>query len=273
MKPMKDCPDKLSKRLKKGMIERTKLLMKNFILGFQLFNLDVSYFLKDYKLNEAKEKKDLKFVNKNKKHHDNIYYDLERQVNKVLPSLFSFNIPYLLEKYKNFTRAELYDLFVQYKVILKISIALNKDRSLVKKGIDFVAFYKGVPQMSNESNELAFKIFDVINENKTNYLSFEEFLKGMSIIKSDKIADKIDMFFKIIDADGNGQLSWDEVYEISIMSLRRSLVCQDDKSEKLIKELAEYFADLIFNLVDIDANEEIPLPKIKEVIIIFNFKL
>jgi len=260
-----DCPDKITLRLKKEMISRTKLLMKNFILGFQLFRLSKDQ-LGDYMLQKQDDKKDHKYISQNKKKHDNIYYDLTKQVNRTLPTLFSFNIPKILEKYKNFSRSELYELFVQYKVILKISIALSKDRSINKKGIDFTAFYKGVPQMSNESNEIAYKIFDVINESKTNYLSLDEFLKGMSIIRSEDISDKIDMFFKIIDSDGNGQLSWDEVYEISLMSLKRSLVIKEEKSEDLIKELAEYFADLIFRLVEVDKDEEIPLPKIREVI-------
>lgn len=261
-----DCPDKRTIKLKKEMVARTKLIMKNFLLGFQLFRTS-NESKGDYMLSDKKhDAKDMKYVELNKKKHDNIYYDIEKKVNSSIPTLFNFNIPKILDKYKNFSRTELYDLFVQYKVIMKISLALKKDRSIAHKGIDFLGFYKGVPQMSNESTELAYKIFDVINESKSNYLSLDEFLKGMSVIKSEEISDKIDMFFKIIDSDGNGQLSWDEVYDISMMSLKRSLVVDDEKSEGLIEELAEYFADLIFRLVDIDKEDEIPLPKIKEVI-------
>lgn len=259
-----DCPDKRTLILKKEMVASTKLIMKNFLLGFQLFGSSQES-RGDYNLSDNREEiLFLKYVDMNKKIHDNIYYDLDKKVNSTIPTLFSFNIPKILEKYKNFTRSELYDLFVQYKVIVKISMAFNKDRSIANKGINFMGFYKGVPQIINESTELAYKIFNVINESKTNYLSLDEFLKGMSVNKSEEISDKIDEFFKIIDSDGNGQLSWDEVYEISMMSLKRSLVVDEEKSEGLVKELAEYLADLIFKLVDVDINEEIPLPKIKE---------
>jgi len=261
-----DCPDKRTLKMKKEMVARTKLLIKNFLLGLQLFQFSKESRA-DYDLSEKKiGKKDLKYVIQNKKNSDNIYYDIDKTVNSSIPSLFHFNIPKILEKYQNFSRTELFDLFVQYKVIMKISIALKKDRSLAKKGIDFQGFYKGVHQVSNESPELALKIFDVINESKNNYLTLDEFLKGMSIIKSEEMSDKVDMFFKIIDSDGNGMLSWDEVYDISMMSLKRSLVIDEVKNEGLISELAEYFADLIFRLVDIDKEDEIPLPKIKEVI-------
>lgn len=265
-----DCPDKRTLKLKKEMVARTKLIMKNFLLGFQLFRYSKES-RGDYLLSDKADKKELKYVTANKKKHDNIYFDLDKNVNSNIPTLFSFNIPKILDKYKNFTRPELYDLFVQYKVIMKISLALSKDRSIAKKGIDFMGFYKGVPQISNESTELAQKIFNVINESKTNYLSLHEFLKGMSVIKSEEISDKIDEFFKIIDSDGNGQLSWQEVYEISMISLKRSLVVEEEKSEGLLEELAEYFADLIFKLVDIDKDEEIPLPTIKEVKILRKF--
>ena len=88
----------------------------------------------------------------------------------------------------------------------------------------------------------------------------------MITIKSDSISDKIDMFFKIIDTDGNGLLSYDEVLELSLMSLKRNIKGEDKNSEEVINELAKYFADLIFKLVDVDKDDEIPLPKIKEVI-------
>ncbi len=90
----------------------------------------------------------------------------------------------------------------------------------------------------------------------------------MSVIKSENISEKIDLFFRIIDTDGNGELSWNEVYNLCIMSLKRSLVVEDKIGEKFIIELAEYFSDLIFRLVDVNKDDEIPFPKIREVFIL-----
>lgn len=70
----------------------------------------------------------------------------------------------------------------------------------------------------------------------------------------------------MIDTDGNGHLSYDEVYELSIASLQRSI--ETNGPGEVIKEIAQYFADLIFKLVDIPKNMEIPLPKIKEKILL-----
>ena len=272
----KDCPDPITKRLKKGLIERTKILMKNFILGFQLFKIKTDKSKDLYTLPENELNKKTKYIKENKKLYDNIYYSLENDVNEVIPSLFKCNIPQLLEKYKNFSRSELYDLFVQYKILMKLNICINKDRKIINKGIDFNTFYKGVPEMSNESEDLAKKMFNVINESGTSNLSLDEFLKGMCTIKSEKISDKIDMFFKIIDSDCNNNLSWEEVYDISIMSLKRTLCIDDENSESIVNDLAKFFADLIFKLVDVEKDKEIPLPKIRDVrrikIILFYLK-
>ena len=53
------------------------------------------------------------------------------------------------------------------------------------------------------------------------------------------ISDKIDMFFKVIDTNWNGLLSYDEVFVIRI--------------------LMEYFANLICQFVNKPTHEEIPL--------------
>jgi Ca2+-binding EF-hand superfamily protein len=220
-------------------------------------------------LNEYQQQeyeKDKKHIIKNKQKVSNLYFQIDRKVNKLFPDLIRFNIPKLLATYPSLTRKELFELFVQYKSLMKICIALNKSMKILNKGVDFRTFHQGVSQMSTESEELAKKIFNTINVTKNNYLSWEEFLKGMITIKSESISDKIDMFFKIIDTDGNGLLSYEEVLDLSLMSLKRNIKGEDNASLEIINELAKYFADLIFKLVDVDKDDEIPLPKIKEVI-------
>jgi hypothetical protein len=54
------------------------------------------------------------------------------------------------------------------------------------------------------------------------------------------------------------------VYELSLASLQRSIKAAEGSNE-VICELADYFANLIFELVEKPKSEEIPLPKIKDV--------
>jgi Ca2+-binding EF-hand superfamily protein len=247
--------------------EQTKDLMQKFLQKMEIIKVGK---IDDFDEMHVKCKTDrhLKFLEKNKAGLKNIYFNLDKQVDKFYPTLIYFNIPKLMELYKNFDRRELYELFAQYKVLMKLCVALNKSLKFINNGIDFRTFWKGVPQMRNEGMDLAEKMFNVINERKNNYMSLDEFFQGMAIIKSNKIEDKIDMFFKIIDSDGNGLLSYDEVYEISLMSLQRNVSNEEGSNEQVINELAEYFANLIFKLVNVDREEEIPLPVIKERIIV-----
>ena len=57
---------------------------------------------------------------------------------------------------------------------------------------------------------------------------------------------------------------------LSKVSLKRTL--KHERSKGIVDELAEYFAKLIFRLVDVPKDQEIYLPLIKEVkIFIINF--
>jgi hypothetical protein len=256
-------PEDIEKR-KNETEEQTKIFMKKLLENMEIFKIDDKHEI-DHGMFYGDGR--FKFVKKNKSLYENIYFHLDRDVDKYYPNLFFFNIPRLLKVYSNFDRKEMYEVFIQYKVLMKLCSGINKTLRLVGKGIDFKTFWKGVPQMSGEDADLAYKLFNVINDRKGPYLSLEEFMKGMSIIRSNNIADKIDMFFKIIDNDGNGLLSFDEVYEISLMSLKRTVKSENENSMEVIQELAEFFATLIFKLVDVDIDDEIPLPKVKEKII------
>jgi Ca2+-binding EF-hand superfamily protein len=49
--------------------------------------------------------------------------------------------------------------------------------------------------------------------------NWNEFLKLMSIIQAKTISEKVDLFIKVADEDGNGKLSWDEINHLCKTSL------------------------------------------------------
>jgi hypothetical protein len=246
--------------------EDTKRMIEEFNFKYKKSGILETELIDENLLNINRNKKS-NYLQKNRSLYENIYYNLERQVDSRYPGLFYFNIPRMLRSFTTFDRRELYEVFSQFKILMKICVAINKDLKISKKGIDFNTFWKCVPQLSVEKANLAKKIYKVINESENNQMSMVEFLKGMSIIKSPDISDKIDMFFKIIDSDGNGMLSFEEVYEISLMSLQRTVTSNETADLQVIKDLADYFATIIFKMVDINVDEEIPLPKVREKII------
>lgn len=71
-------------------------------------------------------------------------------------------------------------------------------------------------------------------------------------------------FFQIADEDGNGRLSKEEIENLCMVSLKRFV---KDDGKGLRNDLCEYFTQLIFDSCHVDIEDEIPLEKMKEIIL------
>ena len=206
-------------------------------------------------------------ITRNIKKVDDVLYKTTGELNKYYPDLISMNIPAILKTYPKLKRNILYEIYAQFKTLLSICVCINKDLKQIKKGIDFPTFFNCLPQMRSQGYSLAYKIYKTLNKLNTECLNWEEYMQGMYTMKSPDIKDKIDVFFHIIDSDGNGFLSFDEVYEISKNSLQRTLGDKIDRNDEVINTLSIYFANLIFQLVDMPIDQEISIEKIREKIL------
>ena len=230
--------------------------------------VDEDRFYDTEKKLEEKLKKSI--IHKNIIEINDIAHHATREINKYYPDLISMNIPAVLKAYPKLKRRVFYDIFIQYKNLLTLCVCINRDLKKIKKGLDFPTFFNCLPQMKSQGHSQAMKLYNTLNKLNTDYLNWEEFMQGMLSMKSNNISDKIDIFFNVIDADGNGLLSFDEVYEISKGSLQRVLgdkSSNDEEDDEVVSCLATYFANLIFQLVDMPIWEEIPMDKIKEKIL------
>lgn len=97
-------------------------------------------------------------------------------------------------------------------------------------------------------------------------MNWKEFLSLMEIIKAKTIREKIDLFIKIADDDGNGQLSKKEIFDLCKICLGK-MVKSDNEDNAFLENISEYFTKLIFAAVEVDIESEIPLEKIKETIL------
>ena len=88
----------------------------------------------------------------------------------------------------------------------------------------------------------------------------------MEIIKAKTLKEKIDLFIKIADDDGNGQLSQKEIFDLCKICLAKYIKI-DEGEENFLDDISNYFTRLIFAAVNIDIDSEIPLAKIKQTII------
>ncbi len=261
----------LLKEMKDEISEETKGIFKLYLKKLKILSKKVDDIeLNMDLLNENKINKETKLNNlitQNIKKVDDVLYKTTFELNKYYPDLISMNIPAILKTFPKLKRNILYEIYSQFKTLLSICVCINRDLKQIKRGIDFSTFFNCLPQMRSQGYSLAYKIYKTINKLNTECLNWEDYMQGMYTMKSPDIKDKIDVFFHIIDSDGNGFLSFDEVYEISKSSLQRSLGHKIDKNDEVVNTLSTYFANLIFQLVDMPIDEEISIEKIREKIL------
>lgn len=92
-------------------------------------------------------------------------------------------------------------------------------------------------------------------------MNWPEFISGMQMIKAKTLADKIGLFIKLADEDGNGELSIQEVRHFCRACLSRYL---KPDFEGFVDSLVEFFANFIFQSMNINTDNEIPLKDIKQ---------
>ena len=223
---------------------------------------------KFYGLNPIQE-----FFKKNFKNLSSSQFLADYLTEKNFPYVASFNLPLLMKHFPKLKRKEIFSVYVDFKTLLKFYISLNKDYNKIEKGIDFDTFFNCNASMKFQGKILAKNIFHGLNNNKK-YLNFEEFLKGLVTMKFDSIENKLDLFMRIIDSDNNGKMSFEDVFDLAKISLERFFKNKNCNKEEekdqnyIIFELADYFAKLIFDIMDIDLNNEIEISSIKKKIML-----
>ena len=95
-------------------------------------------------------------------------------------------------------------------------------------------------------------------------MKWSKFLDCMTQINTEDFSKKLGLFFKMIDTDGNGMLSWDECFELCQDSLG---LCKTEEGDEFVNEMSEFFADFIFETVGFDKDDEIPMDHIKNTIL------
>ena len=198
----------------------------------------------------------------------NYEYRADYEVEKNYPDLIAYNIPSILEDYPKLQRRELFDIFIQFKNLLKFCVSYSKNIDTIKSGIDFTTFILCNRKINSQGAKLAKKIFNAFNLIGNGYLNFDEYFIGLMHLRSKDLNQRYEIFLKIIDTDGNQKLSFYEVVDLSIASLKRT-IGEDytQNAKEVIRSLADFFAKLIFQLVDMPLKSEIPISLIKQKIL------
>ena len=150
--------------------------------------IDLSFFTG--KAMTASEKANLRRV-------ENIYSKVNRFTKFFYPDLVKYKIPELEKKYPTVQRREFYELFVNFKVLIKLTILLNQSIDGLNKGINFKAFYLGLNQMNTVEKDTAELMFNNLVHSFQDRMNLKEYFEGMLILRSKNIADKIDLFINV----------------------------------------------------------------------------
>jgi Ca2+-binding EF-hand superfamily protein len=146
-----------------------------------------------------------------------------------------------------------------HKSVFLIHVLDDDEASRRGKGIDFQSFRRGLRQVAIEPKFVAQRIFDLMDSNSNrnpnsnfskikilqDFLEWEEFVLTMKTMQAKTLKEKVDLFFNIIDEDGNGVLEWDEVYKIAKVILQQAGGSDNDK---FLHKYAKSFAKIIFDV-------------------------
>ena len=113
------------------------------------------------------------------------------------------------------------------------------------------------------------------NKLDKDYLPWGNYINGMMRMKDPNMNNKMDLFFEILDENGDGSLDYNEVYTLSMVSLQRTLpqnpldILKKSEEERkteneIIIMLAKYFSNMIFSLVNIDVKDDIPIDVLRK---------
>lgn len=140
---------------------------------------------------------------------------------------------------------------------------------LGNEGLSFETFYNTIFQVFLLGKDKAKILFDQINVSKSGFLSWNEFLDGMRSMQVKTKKDRIDLFVKIADSDGNGMLSFDEILILCQSCLKNNFIFSNINFEEdeFLLDLSNYFAKLLFEICEVDIEEEIPMERISDIII------
>ena len=84
------------------------------------------------------------------------------------------------------------------------------------------------------------KLFTSLDREKKGYLNQEEFLESMQVVCSSNPHDKVDLFLKMVDDDGSGCYSFEEIKEICLLTFEVGDEDEDAGESNILKETADF---------------------------------
>lgn len=180
------------------------------------------------------------------------------KLDRSLPKLQHKTLKKLMEKYE-LSESDLHKIYAQYKTLLIMSVAQNPNHDF-RNGIINDTLIQCLRKGEVKEEGLIEKLISTIDIDRKGCLSWEEFLKAMSVIHFGSLSQQIDMLFRMYDTDLSGSLSFPEIQELCKRQLKTS------KDDTIAMYLAESFAKIIFSLACVPITETLSPEELKRVL-------
>ncbi|CAD8059461.1 unnamed protein product [Paramecium sonneborni] len=171
-----------------------------------------------------------------------------------------YNIPKLMEK-TGLNRSEIHEIYSRYKALLSFECTQipGMTKEMLPNGISRDSFAAGLNELSMAPAGVIDQLFNLFAVE--NSLDFEGFLQIINLITAKSNDKKIELILKLIDENGNGLLSYQEISQRCEMMM--DSIMKYNIGEPCTNNMVDIVTKSIFDAVEMDYDEEIPIEKIR----------
>ncbi|KAH6564514.1 hypothetical protein BASA50_001471 [Batrachochytrium salamandrivorans] len=132
-----------------------------------------------------------------------------------------------LLKITNFNRAEVETLSRNFSLVAQANDKIDRSRFR-----DILADTFGV-----DDSLIMDRVFRCFDQDADNYISFEEYIKGMSVFLKGRYEEKLKFCFRVYDLNGDRYISKEEMFQMLKNSLVKGAVEEDEDGVKDLVDL------------------------------------
>ena len=100
---------------------------------------------------------------------------------------------------------------------------MKQNDFILKNGLDFDTFWNCIPEIQDEREFFAKKLFTHMNKSNSSLLNIEDFMNGMNYIKHTELSDKVDIYLNSMNILHNGEINFKDAVKVSTYSVLKNL--------------------------------------------------
>ena len=224
----------------------------------------------DNKFEKLFLQKNFEKIQLNKKFNKKSITNVDKKVNKQYSYFLSYNIPRIVPNPK--IRKKFFEIFGEFKDLISIALSLKQNDFILKNGLDFDTFWNCIPEIQDEREFFAKKLFTHMNKSNSSLLNIQDFLKGMNFIKNSDLSEKLELYMNSMDIPNANRINFKDAVKISMQSLLKHLDenMNYKNADSVLNDLSLFLASYIFDLCGVDKNKSINIEDLKKIINKYN---